>query len=121
MLGLRTLLEERRSFLLAISAAVPMDILYRRVLGETFEVLPEALRRFHGTPNGGRACGFLCVRRGKGWLRNRLATLARLPAEGEHVPVELRVEVEGARERWIRHFDGRRMETLQWARKGLLI
>jgi hypothetical protein len=32
------------------------------------------------------------------------------------VPVTLQIAVEGDRERWTRHFDGHRVETVQWAR-----
>jgi hypothetical protein len=31
------------------------------------------------------------------------------------------VEVEGDRERWVRHLPGRRLETVQWARGDLLM
>src|SRR4051794_344293 len=49
--------------------------LYRRILGERFEALPEVLRRFHDAPGGGRARGSFRIERGRGWLRNGLATL----------------------------------------------
>lgn len=98
-----------------------MISLYRRVLGEAFDTLPPVLQRFHDMANGGSASGVLRVTRGRGWLRHGLAALLRLPPEGERVPVRLRVVVEGERERWIRDFGSLRLETVQWARKGLLI
>jgi Domain of unknown function (DUF4166) len=95
--------------------------LYRRLLGETFEALPAVLRDFHGLPGGGAARGVLCVTRGKGWLCRALADRMRLPPQGDRVAVRLRVVVEDDRERWVRDFDGVRMETIQWVHAGLLI
>ncbi len=95
--------------------------LYRRVLGARFDALPEVLRRFHDAPGGGRARGTLRVERASGPLRNALASLLRLPKSGEHVSVMLEVAIEGDRERWVRHFEGRRLETVQWARGDLLM
>jgi hypothetical protein len=95
--------------------------LYRRVLGERFDSLPEVLRRFHDTPGGGRAHGTLEVERAGGWLRNAVATLLGLPEAGQDVSVRVEVKVEGERERWIRQFEGRRVETIQWAHGELLI
>jgi Domain of unknown function (DUF4166) len=95
--------------------------LYRRILGARFDALPEVLRRFHDTPGGGRARGTLQVERAAGPLRNALASLLRLPEAGTDVSIRLEVEVEGDRERWVRHLQGRRLETVQWAQGDLLI
>ena len=95
--------------------------LYRRILGTRFDALPDVLRRFHDTPGGGRARGTLKVERAAGRLRNALASLLGLPKAGMGVPIRLEVEVEGDRERWVRHLQGRRLETVQWARGDLLM
>lgn len=95
--------------------------LYPRVLGAQFDALPEALRRFHTTPGGGSASGTLRVERGRGWLRNALASLLGLPRAGNEVPVQLRIQVEGDRERWVRSFRGQPVVSLQWAHNGLLM
>jgi Domain of unknown function (DUF4166) len=95
--------------------------LYRRILGEAFDALPPVLRRFHDQESGGSASGAFCVIHGKGWLARRLARLGRLPEPGSAVPVRLRVVTEGPRERWVREVGGRRLETLQWDRQGLLV
>jgi hypothetical protein len=95
--------------------------LYRRVLGARFDALPEVLRRFHDEPAGGRAHGTLRVDRASGWLRNGLALLSGMPAAATAVPVRLQIAVEGDRERWIRHFDQSRVQTVQWAWRGLLM
>ncbi len=96
-------------------------LLYSRLLGDQFDSLPEALRRFHAAPEGSRATGVLRVVRAQGRLRSALASLLGLPASGDAVPTELRVSVEGNRERWTRRFQGRPIETVQWDWHNLLL
>lgn len=95
--------------------------LYRRILGERFKSLPEVLRRFHDAPGGGRAHGTLQVERGGGWLSNTVASWLGLPEAGKNIPTDVEVQVEGDRERWVRCFQGRRLETVQWMHGGLLM
>ena len=95
--------------------------LYRQILGRQFDALPAALRRFHDAPGGGRARGTFRVDRAAGRLRNALASLLGLPKAGSDVPVHLRVVVEGERERWIRDFQGHRVETVAWVWRDLLM
>ncbi len=95
--------------------------LYRRVLGERFEALPEVLRRFHDAPRGGKARGSLRVERPVGRFRNALASLLGMPEAAEDVPVHLQVVVEADRECWLRWFGSRRLRTVQWARGDLLM
>ncbi len=100
----------------------PAQTLYRRALGEDFETLPSALRRFHGLPGGGHAAGFLRVMRGRGRLRTAAADLLKLPPAGERVGVDLQVVVEGDRERWIRRFgDDVRLVSTQRLEGGLIV
>ena len=54
-------------------------------------------------------------------MRNALASLLGLPAAGQNVSVRVEVKVEGDRERWVRQFEGRRVETVQWLHGGLLM
>jgi len=95
--------------------------LFRRILGARFDELPGVLQRFHGSTTGGKARGTFLIERGKGWLRNAVASLFGMPKAGKDVPVRLEVVVEGERERWFRHFPGQRLSSLQWAEGGLLI
>ncbi|MGC4015845.1 MAG: DUF4166 domain-containing protein [Luteolibacter sp.] len=95
--------------------------LYQRILGTRFDALPEVLRRFHDTPGGGRAQGTLQIDRAAGPLRNALTSLLGLPRAGMDVPVRLEVEIEGDRELWVRHLQGRRLKTVQWMRGDLLM
>lgn len=95
--------------------------LYRRILGDRFDELPPVLRRFHDSPDGGQAFGELEVTGRGGRFRNLIARLMGLPPPASRVPVELKVTVEGSRERWSRRFGSQLMETVQWARDGLLV
>jgi hypothetical protein len=95
--------------------------LYRRILGAQFDALPSVLRRFHDGGESSRARGMFRVARRPGRLRNGLASFLGLPRAGSDVPVRLRVVVEGDRERWIRDFDGHRVETVQWAQGETLM
>jgi hypothetical protein len=95
--------------------------LFRRILGDRFDDLPEVLKRFHGSTTGGQARGTFLVERGNGWLRNAVASLFGMPKPGKEVPIRLEVVVDGERERWSRHFPGQSLSSLQWAEGGLLI
>jgi Domain of unknown function (DUF4166) len=94
--------------------------LYRRILGPRFEALPGVLRRFHDSATGGRARGTFQVERGRGFLRNAIASLLGFPRAGVDVPVILEVSVEGDRERWRRRFPGETVVSVQWERDQLL-
>jgi hypothetical protein len=50
--------------------------------------------------------GRCIVERGTGWLSNGIASLFRLPAAGDDVPVSVRFITENDQERWLRTFDG---------------
>jgi len=95
--------------------------LYQRILGEEFALLPDALRRFHGSPAGGRLEGTFRVERGRGRIRGWLADLAGLPPMGERIPLRLDVRVAGDEEHWTRSFGEQHLRTRQLARDGRLL
>ena len=90
------------------------ESLYAAVLGREFAELSPALQRFHGQASGGLAKGAVEVRRGPGLLARVAGWGMGAPPAGQGVPVELRVDVDGGVERWIRHFAGRPLNTRQW-------
>src|SRR5947199_5112323 len=98
-----------------------MSSLYRRLLGPAFDSLPATLRDFHDVETEWHGHARFRVTRGRGWLRNLVAAAGRLPPAGEDVPLRLRLVAEGERERWVRHFGGHRLESVQWAQDGLLV
>jgi Domain of unknown function (DUF4166) len=101
--------------------AMPWQALYRRVLGERFDTLPDVLKRFHGPADKSNARGVFRVTRGKGFLRNLVATMLRMPRAGDDVPVHLEVIPLKDCEIWLRHFPGQTLKSVQWAREHLLI
>lgn len=97
------------------------DALYRRVMGEEFELLPPLLKRFHDGTTGSRGGGrFRVVREGDA-IGAIIASLLRLPRPGDAIETTLAVHVEGDRERWVRCFGQQTMETTQWRSGDLLI
>lgn len=88
--------------------------LYQRVLGRDFAKLPGVLQQFHGNLEGGFATGTLVVERGAGIARGLMGKLLNLPDPGTQVRLRLQVIPEGGKERWIRHFGHKRIESLQW-------
>jgi Domain of unknown function (DUF4166) len=95
--------------------------LYQRILGEDFSRLPEPLRRFHGSPEGGRVEGIFRVERGAGWVRGLLAGMGRLPPASERIPLRLEVRIAGDEEHWTRSFGEERLVTRQFAHAGRLV
>jgi Domain of unknown function (DUF4166) len=108
-------------FCTRLRAVMVAPSLYRRLLGSRFELLPGVLRRFHDADGGGRALGTFQVERGRGLLRNALASLMGFPKAGIDVPVTLKVSIEGDRERWSRRFGDMSVESKQWEKDHLLI
>ncbi len=100
---------------------LPPLSLYRRVLGSRFDELPAVLKRFHDAAGGGRARGVFRVVRGRGLLRNAVASLLGFPRAGANLAVVLEVVLEGDRERWCRRFPARTVVSTQWERDQLLI
>jgi hypothetical protein len=94
-------------------------MLYRELLGDSFDSLPPVLRRFHDLPVGD-AHGVLRVTRGNGSLRSFVADALGLPKSGPLVPIHLRVETSGDQETWSRRFGTQHLITRQWAHDGLL-
>lgn len=98
-----------------------MSALYRRLLGDDFDRLPPTLRDFHDVVGERRFKASFRITRSRGWLCRFVCWLGGLPSAGENVPLRLRVVAEGKRERWVREFGGHRLESVQWAERGLLV
>jgi hypothetical protein len=95
--------------------------LYRRLLGTQFDDLPGALKRFHDSPSSGRVRGTFLITRGRGFLRNAVASLLGFPKAAIDAKVVLEVKVEGDRERWCRRFPSETVVSVQWDDGQLLI
>ncbi len=94
-----------------------MPTLYQRVLGDRFDGLSAALRRFHSAPRRAAGHGRFRVTRRPGVL----GALMGLPSPGDDVPMTLRVSARDGRETWTRTLGGTPVITHQWCRDGLLM
>jgi hypothetical protein len=81
--------------------------LYRRLLGEAFDILAEPIRRMHEVGQGLEADGMADIERGRGVLSRVVAFTLRLPPEGKNVPLTVRFDVKKGDEIWRRDFAGK--------------
>lgn len=95
--------------------------LYSRVLGPKWNELHATVRRFHAAGQTVRATGLFRVCHGTNWVSRCATRLARLPAAGEAVAVQLAVIPQDEGEEWSRIFNNRPMCSFQSCRpNGLL-
>ncbi|MDP9839606.1 NAD(P)-dependent dehydrogenase (short-subunit alcohol dehydrogenase family) [Neorhizobium huautlense] len=80
--------------------------LYRRVMGQAYETLPQPMRDMHDVYGDAGAKGRATVTRGRSRLACLIADIMRFPPAGEH-DLHVSFEEEGGVERWTRDFDGR--------------
>jgi hypothetical protein len=122
-LGLITLEEfEAATAHLAIGTAVEeaeTAPLYRRVLGDRFEALPEPIRRMHDVAGWSEASGRGRVERGQTWLAAFICRLFGLPPAGADIPVTVRFQALGEEEHWRRRFGSHRMNSVQCEGRGI--
>jgi len=96
--------------------------LYRRVLGERYELMPLPLRRMHDVTDRRTAAGFATVERGQGTAARLVAWVFRFPRAGRDVPVTVNLIARNGGEVWERRFAGKKMRSIQEeGRAGLLI
>ncbi len=109
------------------SSWIPADLeltLYQRALGADFGRLPPILQRFHRRRQGGIASGSVEVIRGSGLLARFFGSRLKLPPAARRLPVELRIQVDGTREKWLRRFGSvpeTRLDAVQYLEEDLLV
>jgi hypothetical protein len=92
--------------------------LYRRLLGQGFNVLPEAIRTMHDGEQSWRAEGRASVERGAGILARLAATLFGFPRATPDVPVSVQFDANRGSEIWTRNFGGNRFASVQSEGRG---
>jgi hypothetical protein len=92
--------------------------LYRRVLGEAWDSLPEPLRAMHDLDGERGADGVAVVERGSGLLARLVAFVIGLPPAGAEIPVTVSFRAEHGREHWQRNFAGRVFLSVQAQGRG---
>ncbi|MHA7820835.1 MAG: SDR family NAD(P)-dependent oxidoreductase [Erythrobacter sp.] len=88
----------------------PATPLYRRVLGERFDILPDQVRAMHEICGDGGASGTASVERGPNPLAQLVGWAMRFPAAGEY-RLHVSFSETGGRERWTRDFGGQRFHS----------
>src|SRR5262245_52699491 len=96
----------------------PGESLYRRILGDAYATLPQALQVMHDLKSELTAAGVASVERGKGLFARLAAAIVGFPPASDDVPVEVAFRSNDGRELWQRNFAGRRFESTQEEGKG---
>ena len=92
--------------------------LYRQILGDTFDTLPEQVRLLHDETGPRSWSGRAQVRRGTGLLARLVGRLMGFPAAGDDIPVRVEFSPRAGAELWTRTFGGKRFSSLQAAGHG---
>ena len=104
-------MRERRSS----DAALP---LYRRILGEAWDGLPEPIRAMHDGTGTWFAEGRARVDRGRNPLARLIGFIVGFPKAGNDIAVSVRFEAKNGRETWTRDFAGKCFSSLQFEGRG---
>jgi hypothetical protein len=94
--------------------------LFSSVLGAQFAALDPCLRWVHSGESR-RLRGSVTVERGNGVVARIFGVLASLPAVMRDAPIEVRIEVSGTGEKWIRLFAGQHLMVSTLTRDGELL
>ncbi len=78
--------------------------LYREVLGDRWDELPNALKTIHDHSGNLTAEGIASVERGTGWISAIVATIFRFPKTSKSIPVRVSFSSRGNIEHWRRSF-----------------
>ena len=100
------------------TAADSTTVLYRRVLGNAWLELPEAVRRIHDAALTRSWHGRARVTRGTNVLARLVGGLFRFPRASDDVRVVVEFQRDDGRETWIRSFAGRRFSSVQFEGRG---
>jgi hypothetical protein len=94
--------------------------LFRRLLGDRFDALPEPLRAVHEGATARVFSGQCRVERGTSLLSRLCGAVASLPPAADAVPIEITIESSSGGETWKRKFGSVTMRSTMKARGGLL-
>jgi hypothetical protein len=105
------------SFATASQGDLPTG-LYARLLGSSWLQVAEPIRFAHASGSTVRARGRLRIAHGRSHLARFLARLLRLPRASDAAETRLVITPGADGERWLRTFDGRRLDTRQYQAGG---
>jgi hypothetical protein len=92
-----------------------MTALYRRLLGDRFDELPDQVRALHDVSAPATWTGRTDVWRGGNAISRALATMLGLPPEGRDQPLNVTFTPRGDTEIWQRVFGAKIFRSTQWA------
>lgn len=95
--------------------------LYAQVMGDAFDDLDEAVRRFHSQQGHVALRGWCRIEGPSSALGRWFACLARTPANTMETAFGFELMADEAREHWTRHFPGRRMRSTMRVDNGMLV
>jgi hypothetical protein len=87
--------------------------LYRRIFGEAYATLPQAIQDLHDGRKVWRARGKAEITRGRSPLAYLLALIIGFPEAGRDVPVTVIFEAKNGVEKWTRDFGGKRFSSVE--------
>lgn len=94
------------------------ETLYRRLLGDAWQRLPEPIRVLHDVDKRKRVAGVAQIERGKGLLARLVATVFRFPPAGDDVAVIVEFDESQGRQIWTRRFGTHVFASRQEAGRG---
>jgi len=98
--------------------ADPALPLYRRLLGEAYAVLPDAIQAMHDLTDTLTVEGRASVERGSGLIARAIAAVIGFPPAGRDLPVRVVFTRRAGRETWQRTFAGRTFRSIQEEGRG---
>ena len=96
------------------------DYLYRRVMGQDFDLLPHMIQSAHQVLGDHGMTGNTQVVRGTNALAVLVAKLFRFPSSGTNRPTHVHMREENGVETWVRDFGGQRFASRLSQKDGLL-
>lgn len=98
--------------------ATDEPVLYKRVLGDSWNQLPLQIREMHEFSGAQTAEGSAEVTRGRNILSRLIGWVFRFPQQGRDLPVQVKFTSDGDRETWTRQFGTHSFSSHQVEGKG---
>ncbi|HSX61832.1 MAG TPA: peptidoglycan editing factor PgeF [Tahibacter sp.] len=95
-------------------------LIFPRLLGRTLLRVPATVQVLHLRGGARRYRGRVTIERGRNWLARFCAFVTGMPPAMTDAPLAVDIVATSRRERWTRDFDGHRMTSTMWRRKGRL-
>ena len=95
-------------------------LMFPRLLGGAFAKLPASVQALHLRGGLQTLQGKATIRRGSHWLARLCGLVTGLPPAMQDAPLRVEIAATPRRETWLRNFDGHRMRSALWKRKGRL-